>query len=162
MAQLTQGETLTITQTVADATAVEARLGGASTGTHAMTADGTMWTVNIDTAAMQPGQYVAQVWATYAGNIKRIVSTESFTLSAALKAGDMRSNAAKALEMIDAMLAGQAKEGVLRYKINNRELERYSVDELLKLRSHFLAEVQRENRKNKGMSGLGPRIAVRF
>ena len=162
MAQLTQGETLTITQTVADATAVQARLGGPSIGTHAMTADGTIWTVNIDTANMEPGEYVAQVWATYAGNVKRIVSTESFVLSAALRAGDMRSNARKSLDMIDAMLAGQAKEGVRRYRINNRELERYSVDELLKLRTHFVAEVQRETRKNKGMNALGPRIAVRF
>jgi hypothetical protein len=162
MAQLTQGETLTITQTVAGATAVEVRLGGASGGTHEMAVDGSSWTVNIDTSEMEPGQYVAQVWATFTGDVKRIVSTENFMLAGALKAGDMRTDARKALEMIDAMLAGQAKEGVRRYRINNRELERYTIAELLKLRSHFAAEVQRENRRNKGLSGLGPRIAVRF
>jgi hypothetical protein len=162
MAQLTQGETLTIQQTVTDATAVEVRLGGASTGTHSMAAVGSCWSVNIDTAAMEPGKYVAQVWATYAGAVKRIVSTEEFTLAAALKAGDMRTDARKALDMIEAMLSGQAKEGVRRYRINNRELERYSVAELLQLRSHYVAEVQKENRRNKGMTGLGPRIAVRF
>lgn len=162
MAQLTQGETLTLQQTVTDATAVEVRLGGASTGTHSMTAVGSCWSVNIDTVAMEPGEYVAQIWATFPGNVKRIVSTEEFGLRAALKAGDMRTNARKALDMIEAMLSGQAKEGVRRYRINNRELERYSVAELLQLRSHYVAEVQKENRRNKGMTGLGPRIAVRF
>jgi hypothetical protein len=162
MAQLTQGETLTIQQTVAGATAVEVRLGGPSTGTHAMTADGSSWSVNIATDEMEPGQYAAQVWGTFAGDVKRIVCTETFVLAPALRAGDMRTDAKKALDMIDAMLSGQAKEGVRRYRINNRELERYSVDELLKLRSHFAAEVQKENRRNKGMTGLGPRIAVRF
>jgi hypothetical protein len=162
MAQLTQGETLTIQQTVAGATEVEVRLGGPNTGTHAMTANGQEWSVNIATDAMEPGQYAAQIWGTFAGDVKRIVSTETFVLRPALRAGDMRTDAKKALDMIDAMLSGQAKEGVRRYKINNRELERYSIDELLKLRSHFAAEVQQENRRNKGMTGLGPRIAVRF
>jgi hypothetical protein len=162
MAQLTQGETLTIEAIVADATAVEARLGGPSTSTDAMTLDGQTWRVNIATDAMQAGQYAVQVWATYAGNVKRIAFTQTFELLASLRVGDIRTEARKALEMIDAMLAGQAKEGVRRYRINNRELERYSVAELLQLRSHFASEVQKENRRNKGISGLGPRIAVRF
>jgi hypothetical protein len=162
MAQLTQGETLTIEAIVADATAVEARLGGPSTSTHTMTLDGQTWRVNIATDAMQAGQYAAQVWATYAGNVKCIAFTQTFELLASLRVGDIRTEARKALEMIDAMLAGQAKEGVRRYRINNRELERYSVAELLQLRSHFASEVQKENRRNKGISGLGPRIAVRF
>lgn len=162
MAQLTQGETLTIEAIVADATAVEARIGGPSTATHAMTLDGQTWRVNIATDGMQAGQYAAQVWATYVGNVKRIAFTQTFEILAALRVGDIRTDAKKALEMIDAMLAGQAKEGVRRYRINNRELERYSVAELLQLRSHFASEVQKENRRNKGISGLGPRIAVRF
>ena len=162
MATLTKGETLTIEKTIADATAAEVRLGGAATGTHAMTADGSCWSVNIDTADLEPGDYAAQIWATFADDVTRIVGTDRFTLAKPLGVGDMRSAARKALEMIDAMLAGQAKEGVRRYRINNRELERYSVAELLQLRSHFAAEVQKENRRDQGLTGLGPRIAVRF
>ena len=162
MALLTKGETLTITETVADATAVEVRYGGPTTGTASMTASGGQWTVNIATDNMKAGQYSAELWATYAGDVKRIASRLSFTIRAALGVGDIRSQARKALEAIEAMLAGQANEGVRRYRINNRELERYTVDELLQLRSHFASEVQREERKNKGLSGLGPRIAVRF
>lgn len=162
MATLTKGETLTITETVADATAVEVRYGGPTSGTASMSASGGEWTVNIATDNMKAGDYAAEVWATYAGNVKRVVSKQSFSIRASLAVGDIRSNARKSLDAIDAMLGGQAQEGVRRYRINNRELERYTVDELLKLRSHFAAEVQREERKNKGMNGLGPRIAVRF
>lgn len=162
MATLTKGETLTITETIAEATAVEVRYGGPSTGTAAMTADGYEWTANIATDNLKAGDYAAELWATYTGNVKRIASRLSFTIRAGLAIGDIRSQARKALEAIETMLAGQANEGVRRYRINNRELERYTVDELLKLRSHFAAEVQREERKNKGLSGLGPRIAVRF
>lgn len=162
MASLTVGETLKIEQAVASATAVEARLGGPAAGTHPMAADGDVWRVNIPTADLLAGEYIVQVWATLEDGTVGIVSTEPLTLRPALAVGDMRSKARQALDAIEAMLAGQANEGVRRYRINNRELERYTVDELLKLRSHFAAEVQKENRRNKGMTGLGPRIAVRL
>lgn len=160
MVTLTQGETLTITETVADATAVQVRYGGPKAGTASMTADGTTWTANIDTETFEPGQYVAQLWATYAGNVKRVVNEVTFRIRGSMKAGDMRSEARKALDNINAMLSGQAKEAVRRYRINNRELERYTVDELLKLKSHFAAEVLKEERRAKGLNSLGPRIAV--
>jgi hypothetical protein len=163
MAALTIGETLTIRQAVASATAVEARLGGPSATTQALALDsGLTWAANIDTADLLPGEYALQLWATFEDGTIRIVSSEPLTLRSPLTVGDIRSNARKALDAIEAMLAGQANEGVRRYRINNRELERYTVDELLRLRSHFAAEVQKENRRNKGMTGLGPRIAVRF
>jgi hypothetical protein len=72
----------------------------------------------------------------------------------------MRSQARIALDNINAMLSGQAKEGVRRYRINNRELERYTVAELLQLKSHFAADVLKEERRAKGLNSLGPRIAV--
>lgn len=160
MVTLTQGETLTLTETVADATAVQVRYGGPKAGTADMTADGTTWTANIDTGTFEPGQYSAQLWVTYAGNVKRVVNEVTFRIRGSLKAGDMRSQARIALDSINAMLSGQAKEGVRRYRINNRELERYTVDELLKLKSHFAAEVLKEERRAKGLNSLGPRIAV--
>lgn len=162
MAKLTIGETLTIRQTVADAASAEVRLGGPAASTHAMTRTGDEFVVNIATSAFLPGNYVVQVWATMTDATVRVVSTEPLTMSPALAIGDLRTQARQALDAINSMLAGQANEGVRRYRINNRELERYTVDELLKLRSHFAAEVQKENRRNKGMNGLGPRIAVRF
>jgi hypothetical protein len=162
MANLTVGETLAIRQTVADAASAEVRLGGPATSTHTMTRDGDEWSVNIATPAFQPGNYVVQVWVTSTDGTVRVASTEQLTMVPALAIGDLRTQARQALDAINSMLAGQANEGVRRYRINNRELERYTVEELLKLRSHFAAEVQKENRRNKGMTGLGPRIAVRF
>jgi hypothetical protein len=162
MAKLTAGETLTVTQDIADAVSVELRVGGAKVTTHTMTAQGTTWTVNVDTSAWPAGNYALQVWAEYADETIRIVGTDRLELSAALSVGDPRSQSRIALDNIKLMLAGQAKEGVRRYRINNRELERYSVAELLALKSHFAAEVMREERRARGNNALGPKILAHF
>lgn len=162
MAKLTAGETLRVTQDIAGAVSGELRIGGAKATTQAMTAQGTTWSVNVDTSTWPAGQYAIQVWATYEDDTKSIVSTDRLELSAALSVGDPRSQSRIALDNIKMMLAGQAKEGVRRYRINNRELERYSVAELLALKSHFAAEVMREERRARGNSALGPKILAHF
>lgn len=162
MAQLTAGETLTVTQDIAGAVSVELRVGGAKVTDHTMTAQGSTWSVNVDTSTWPAGNYVLQVWAEYADETTRIVGTDRLTLAAALTLGDPRSQARIAFDNIKLMLAGQAKEGVRRYKINNRELERYSVAELLQLKSHFAAEVLREERRARGSNSLGPKILAHF
>lgn len=151
-----------MSQDIAGATAAELRIGGPQVSSHEMTASGSCWKVNVDTSEMPPGNYALQVWATFADDVTRIVGKMSLTLESALSEGETRSQARIALDNIKAMLAGQAKEGVKRYKINNRELERYSMSELLALRSHFAAEVQREERRKSGRNSLGPRILVQF
>lgn len=162
MAQLTAGETLTVTQTIAGAVSVELRAGGAKVTTHSMTAEGSTWSVNVDTAEWPAGNYQLQIWAEHTDGTKRIAGTDRLTLAAALSLGDPRSQARISFDNIKAMLAGQAKEGVRRYRINNRELERYSVAELLQLKSHFAAEVLREERRAKGAAALGPKISAYF
>lgn len=162
MAKLTAGETLTVTQDIADAVSVELRVGGAKVTTDSMTAQGTTWSVNVDTSAWPAGNYALQIWAEYADETTRIVGTDRLELSAALSVGDPRSQSRIALDNIKLMLAGQAKEGVRRYRINNRELERYSVAELLSLKSHFAAEVMREERRARGNNALGPKILAHF
>ena len=162
MAQLTAGETLTVTQDIARAVSAELRVGGAKVTTHEMTDQGSTWSVNVDTSAWPAGNYVLQVWAEYADETTRIVGKDSLTLASALSLGDPRSQARISLDNIKLMLAGQSKEGVRRYRINNRELERYSVAELLQLKSHFAAEVLREERRSRGMNSLGPKILAHF
>lgn len=162
MAKLTAGETLTVTQDIADAVSVELRVGGAKVSTHSMTAQGSTWIVNVDTSAWPAGNYVLQVWAEYSDETTRIVNTDRLELASAVSLGDPRSQARIALDNIKLMLAGQAKEGVRRYRINNRELERYSVAELLALKSHFAAEVLREERRERGRNSLAPRILAHF
>lgn len=162
MAQLTQGETLKVSQEIPCATSAELRIGGPQVSEHAMTASGSCWTVSVDTSDMPAGLYALQIWATLTDGAVKIAGKMSLTLEAALSEGDTRSQARIAYENIKAMLAGQAKEGVKRYKINNRELERYSMSELLALKSHFGAEVRNEERKKAGRDSLGPRILVNF
>lgn len=157
-----KGETLQLTVTDANAVSVEFRLGGPQAVTVTATKNGTEFSISHDTASNLAGTYRWQAWATYSGNIKRVIATDTIDIEDTLGVGDIRSNARRIVEMIESMIAGNAGEGVKRYKINNRELERYSVAELLQLLSYWKNRVLIEGRREKGSNALGPRIAVRF
>jgi hypothetical protein len=75
---------------------------------------------------------------------------------------DGRSDNQKALDAIEAVLARRATLDQQRYTINNRELWRTPIIELIKLRSFYAAAVAREKRKNSGNRTFGRRINVRF
>lgn len=155
---MTKGETLKIQVTDADAVSVQFRFGGAATQTVNATKSGSEFSIAASTTAWTAGFYAWQAWATYSDSSTAIISSGTLTLDDVLGVGDVRSQAQKIVDMIDAQMAGNASEAVRRYKINNRELERYSVSELLQLRSFWQAKVLKESRG----SSLGPRIAVRF
>ena len=155
---MTKGETLQLSVSDSSASSVEFRFGGPQTRNIAATKSGSDFSISTDTAGWQHGAYAWQAWATYADNSKKIIATGTLDLADALGVGDVRTNARKMVEMIEAMMAGNASEGVRRYRINNRELERYTVPELLQLLSYWKQQVRRES----GRGGLGPRIAVRF
>lgn len=157
-----KGETLRIQVTDADATAVEFKFGGAATHTLTGTKEGDDWKATASTATWTAGNYAWQAWATYTDASKAVIDSGNFRLEDALAVGDVRTTAQQNIEAIQAMLTGNAAEGVRRYKINNRELERYSVAELLQLLSYWKAELKKEERLEAGRSTLGPRIAVRF
>ena len=63
---------------------------------------------------------------------------------------DGRSEAQKGLDAVESALANKATKDQLSYKINGRELQRYSVSDLLQLRTFFVNKVRRE----KGKSGF--------
>lgn len=157
-----KGETLKIQVTDAEATAVEFRFGGAATQTLTGVKEGDDWKASVSTASWNPGSYAWQAWATYADSSVAVIDSGSFDLADALQVGDVRSVARQNVDAIQRMLTGNAAEGVRRYKINNRELERYSVAELIQLLSYWKAELKREERLEAGRSTLGPRIAFRF
>lgn len=159
---MTKGETLKLTVDDTLAVSVEFKFGGPQTRTVAATKTGSEFSISADTAAWTAGVYAWQAWATYADASKKIIATGTVDLADALGVGDIRSSARKMVEMIEAMMAGNASEGVRRYRINNRELERYSVAELLQLLSYWKSQVKNEERRAAGRSALGPRIAVRF
>lgn len=157
-----KGETLKLEVTNADTTAVEFRFGGPQTHNISATKDGDKFTASQSTAEWTAGAYRWQTWATFTDGSVSVISEGSLDLDAALGVGDVRLPARKIVEMIESMMEGNAGEGVRRYKINNRELERYSVGELLQLLSYWRERMQREEKAGNGCKSLGPRISVRF
>jgi hypothetical protein len=160
---LTQGETLRLSIPGTDDPQVEFRFGGASVipAIPATLTDGA-WTAWLGTDYLEPGRYVWQAWAMDGDGGKRVLRSDGFSIAAPLDEGDVRSLARKMVEMIESQMAGNASEGVRRYRINNRELERYSVAELLSLLSYWKNQLRIEERRARGQSALGPRIEFRI
>jgi hypothetical protein len=77
---------------------------------------------------------------------------------------DTRSHARIVLDKIETLLEGKADADVQNYSINNRSLTKMSVDELLKWRDYYKAEVLREKRIERAKSGQGSgnRVLVSF
>lgn len=103
------------------------------------------------TASWTAGDYAVAAWVT--SGIKRFtVGAECGQITlrpdpAQLAAGvDTRSHAALTLQAIRMRLAGKAGDGVSRYRINDREIESYSVPQLIKLENYWAAQVAAEER----------------
>lgn len=162
MATLTKGETFTIEVTASPAESVSAVFGGVETHTEAATQEGNVWKVAADTSAWEPGNYAYEVWVTFEDGSKQIAAQGALTLKVSainLAAGtDARSKVQIIVDNLEAMLAGNASEMVRKYKINNRELDRYSIPEILSLLNYWRGRLQFENRKAAGITGLGRRI----
>lgn len=159
---MTKGETLKLAVTDTEASAVEFRFGGPQAKTVAATKDGSEFAISTPTTTWHPGNYRWQAWATYPDQTVAVIATGALDLADTLGVGDVRTTARKIVEMIEQMIAGNASEGVKSYRINNRELERYSVAELLQLLNYWKNQVKIEDRRERHGSTLGPRIAVRF
>lgn len=82
----------------------------------------------------------------------------------ALSSVDVRSHAKKMLDAIEAILEGRAGEDINEYVINGRQISKMTLDELIKARSYYLAEYQRELQAERMKLGLGTgrKILVRF
>ncbi|MGO4521125.1 hypothetical protein AB4076_10970 [Dyella sp. 2RAF44] len=75
---------------------------------------------------------------------------------------DGRSENEKALDSIRAVLSKRATQDQQRYVIDNRELWRTPIPELLQLRAHYEALVRRERRRKNGGGAFGRNIPVVF
>lgn len=163
---ITKGETLTLTVSDELATAVEYRFGGPQTRAIAAPKSSAKnskeFLLTAPTATWTPGLYRYQAWATYSDLTSKVIDSGTIDLLDVLGIGDQRSQARKNVEAIETQMAGNAAEAVRKYKINNRELERYSVSELMVMLSYWRQRMLREDRRHNGLSSLGPRIAVRF
>jgi hypothetical protein len=162
---LTVGESFKIEETDPDALSVQVIFAGPSHKTVNATLINSLWTAKADTTSWALGTYVFEVWSTYADSSKAVIGRGSIEIRGALAdlpTGSVVSAAAQMVANIEAMMAGNAADGVRRYKINNRELERYSAGELMQLLNYWRQRLAREQRKARGVSILGPRIEVRF
>lgn len=117
------------------------------------------------TSAWSPGDYWFVLRVTDGTDIfeienNRIEIAADLTLAAA--GYDGREHVDKVLEAIEAVIEGRASKDQDRYKINNRELQRTPVTDLLMLRDKYREEARRQRAAKKGQSLLGRRVLTRF
>lgn len=96
-----------------------------------------------------------------AGEVSVFPSLSALTPSTSY---DGRSQNEKILEAIDAALEGKATKDQLDYSIGDRQLRRYDINEMLKMRQTFQKLVNEEKlreRRKKGL-GIGKTFYTRF
>ena len=121
-----------------------------SASTYEFTAD------PATTAEWAPGAYAYTIRATDGVEVVEVQSGRvkiAADIAAAGEGFDDRSHARKTLEAIEAVIEKRASMDQERYRINNRELYRTPIAELLRLRNTYRAEVQREDAKASGRRG---------
>lgn len=127
----------------------------------ASTAEGTQHRLSVNaavTANWVPGNYSYSVRATDGVNVFEIESgqlTVEADLVNAVAGHDSRSHAERALEAIEAVLEKRASLDQERYRINNRELQRTPIPDLLKLRDLYRAEVRQQKAVSRGKNLFG-------
>jgi hypothetical protein len=132
------------------------------------TADGTDHLFAVDattTGGYSPGRYQLTLRASKDADVHEVQNSAVDILpdlAAVTDEYDGRTENEKALEAINAVIAKRATVDQERYRINNRELYRTPIEQLLKLRSFYMTQVRREKNKTKGGSTFGRRINVRF
>lgn len=83
-------------------------------------------------------------------------------LASAGEGHDGRTHAQRTLESIEAVIEKRATLDQERYRINNRELYRTPIADLLKLRDLYRAEVRREQMAARGKNPFGAAVRVRL
>jgi hypothetical protein len=133
-------------------------------------ADGGQWNVQAHapiTSAWLPGEYNWAAWVEKAQE-KYTVETGILTVlpdpRTASVGTDTRSATERAFDAVNAMLQGRATDGVQSYTINGRQLSRYSMADLLKLRDRLRVDLARERRAAglQDHTGTARRIFVRI
>lgn len=118
-----------------------------------------------ETSAMTPGDYAYSLRVKSGGTVHE-VEAGRLTLApdlANLAAGsDTRSQARRTLDAIDAVIEKRASQDQEKYRINNRELWRTPLADLLLLRDRYAFLVAREERKARGKGRFGPAVVVRL
>lgn len=117
------------------------------------------------TAAWLPGAYWYSVRVTDGTDVFQVEEgtvTIKADLASAGAGYDGRGHVEKVLAAIEAVIEGRASRDQESYKINNRELKRTPIADLLKLRSHYRDELRRLEAAKKGQTLLGRQVLTRF
>lgn len=170
--KITAGLTFSATLTLAEYPAPDWVLSIVIRGPQAIdltaTADGAGHKFEADadtTAEWAAGSYWFSLRATKAGQVievsggQLVIATD---LASAEAGYDGRTQNEKALDAIKAVLANRATQDQQKYTINNRELWRTPMADLLKLKAHYMVAVRRERNAKKGVTGFGRNIQVSF
>lgn len=116
------------------------------------------------TQAWKPGAYTVSVRAVSVGGKVELSRDQVHImpdLASVTGPYDGRTEYQKALDAIEAVLAKRASLDQERYRINNRELWRTPIADLLKLRGFYKRKV-REERNGCGRGVFGRPVHVRF
>lgn len=116
------------------------------------------------TAAWQEGNYGYSIRAVHSSS-GEVYEVDSGTIDIlgdmqTATGGDYRSHAQKVLDAVEAVIEGRATLDQERYRINNRELYRTPMADLLKLRAQYRNEVRQEKAKACGKSLFGQTVRV--
>lgn len=167
-AGLTLNSLVTLTAYPAPDWALTVALRGPASINLSATAEGSQHRIAASagvTATWAPGAYWYTVRATNGDDVVEVEQgqlTITPDLANAPGGFDGRSHAQKCLAAIEAVLEKRATLDQERYRINNRELHRTPVAELMKLRDLYRAEVRRELAAARGKSLFGAVVRVRL
>ncbi|MEX8520065.1 MAG: hypothetical protein AB3X44_16265 [Leptothrix sp. (in: b-proteobacteria)] len=179
--QLTAGDSLSFTRTVADYPAtlgytlkyrfVPRTAGGTAQTVTAtpLVADYVIFVGNTVTALWAAGEYAWAAW------VEKTATNERYTLDngvvtvlpdpAQIGAGtDTRTHARRMLALIETMLEGKATKDVQEYSIGGRQLKSYDPAALIVLHKRYVELVQREDAAARLNAGLptGRTLQVRL
>jgi hypothetical protein len=130
--------------------------------------DDYLFTVSsADSAGFDPGYYHWQLEMVRDSDSERIVVDRgTFIAIPDLDANqsDPRTHAEIMVDKIEAVLQNRADADVANYSINGRSLVKLSIDDLLKWRDYYRAELTMEKRKERVRRGksTGATVKVRF
>lgn len=144
--------------------------GGSNEITLAGTAYGEdyLFTVSsADSADFSPGYYHWQLEMVRNSDSERVVvdrGTFTAIVDLDVNQSDPRTHAEIMVDKIEAVLQNRADADVANYSINGRSLVKLSIDDLLKWRDYYRAELTMEKRKERVRRGksTGATVKVRF
>lgn len=146
---------------------------GATTGTTltiTATASGADYLVSVaaaTTAGYAAGEYNWSAFITRDSDSERFqvdYGTLTVKPDLAVATTDPRSHAKITLDALESVIEDRATKDQMSYSIGGRSLSRMSVDDLLKFRNTYRAEVKKEDRAEARRNGKGNkgRVLVRF